>query len=300
MKFSPTGIVVPIITPTKENGVFNEIAYRKLIEYLARANVHGIFPLGTTGEFYAFNQKEYRRILDVTIDAVAGRMKVYAGANHITTRGVVELVHIAEEARVDALSILTPMFISQNQDELYSFYSDVANETSLPIIIYNNKPKTNITVSSSTIARLARIKNIVGVKDSSGDFSNTIEYIRLTRGLNFNVLMGRDTLIYAALCCGASGAISSCANIAPHIVMEIYNKYQQGDYQGALEAQFQLIPLRNACEKGSFPVVIKEGLNLLGMNAGDCVLPIKPLNDIKREELRKIMIKMHLISSKNT
>ena len=147
-------------------------------------------------------------------------MAVYAGANHITTAGAVELAKIAEEVGVDALSVLTPMFVSQTQDELLAYYTTIANATSLPIIIYNNKPKTNVTVAPATVRKLAQIKNIVGVKDSTGDMTNTEEYIRLTRDLpDFRVLVGRDTLIYAGLCYGAAGAITSCANIAPDLAV---------------------------------------------------------------------------------
>ncbi len=124
------------------------------------------------------------------MDAVAGRMHVYAGANHITTRGTIAIARIAEKAGVDALSVLTPMFISQSQQELYDHYRTIARATGLPIIIYNNRPKTNVTVAPETVARLAEIPNIVGVKDSPGDMTNTEEIHRLTRHRgDFHVLM---------------------------------------------------------------------------------------------------------------
>ena len=202
--FLPEGIIIPVITPVDAQGKFNEPVYRQLIDFWADRGIDGVFPFGTTGEFYAFDNEVYRHVLEVTKDAVRGRMAVYAGANHITTAGAVELAKIAEEVGVDALSVLTPMFVSQTQDELLAYYTTIANATSLPIIIYNNKPKTNVTVAPATVRKLAQIKNIVGVKDSTGDMTNTEEYIRLTRDLpDFRVLVGRDTLIYAGLCYGA-------------------------------------------------------------------------------------------------
>lgn len=250
-----------------------------------------MFPFGTTGEFYAFSDEEYRHVLEVTKDAVKGRMAIYAGANHITTAGVIRIAKIAEEVGVDALSVLTPMFVSQTQDELKDYYRSIAEATSLPIIIYNNKPKTNVGVDPRTVAELAKIPNIVGVKDSTGDMTNTEEYIRLTRDIpNFCVLVGRDTLIYAGLCYGATGAIASCANIAPELPVEIYRAWQRGDHVSAMEAQFKFAELRVNTGLGTFPVVIKEGLRMMGYDVGDCVRPIAPLNEEARAKLRQVLI----------
>lgn len=212
MKFIPKGIIPPIITPLTEAGEVNYTVLRQMVNHLIANGVHGLFPLGTTGEFYAFDHQTYRKILETVIDETAGRVPVYGGANHITTRGVIELVNICEEVGVDAVSILTPMFVSQTQEELYDYYATIAEHTKLPIIMYNNKPKTNVTIEPDTVSRLADIDNIVAVKDSTGDMTNTAEYIRLTREKEFSVLMGRDTLIHAALCYGATGAIASCAS----------------------------------------------------------------------------------------
>lgn len=296
MDFKPRGIIPPVITPFTSDGKFNEPVFRQIISYLIDEGVHGIFPLGTTGEFYAFSNDEIRYILKVAIDEAAGRVPVYAGASHITTRGVIELVKIAEEVGADAVSVLTPMFISQTQEELYQHYVKIAESTKLPIIIYNNKPKTNVTVEPATIARLAKIENIVGVKDSTGDFTNTEEYIRLTKDVdNFSVLLGRDTLIYAGLCYGATGAIASCANIAPRITADIYNKYMEGDLEGALAAQYQLAPLRIACNMGTFPAVIKEGLAMLGYDVGKCLEPISEISLNEKEKLKNVLKEMNLI-----
>ena len=296
MAFTPKGIVVPIVTPVDENGKLNEKAYRKLVDYLAANGIHGVFPFGTTGEFYAYDLGFYTHLLEVTKDAVAGRMQIYAGANHITTKGAAEIAKAVEKVGgIDALSVLTPMFVSQTQEEVYTYYKEVAASTSLPIIIYNNKPKTNVGVDPATIAKLAEIDNIVAAKDSTGDMTNAEEYIRLTRGMDFSVMMGRDTLILAGLHYGASGAIASCANVAPRIAVDIYEKFMAGDYKGALDAQFKLSALRVATNMGSFPVTLKEALKLIGQDCGDCVKPILPLHDDQREKLRKVLKEMGLL-----
>ena len=296
--FLPEGIVIPVITPVDENGRFNEPVYRQLIDFWADSGIDGVFPFGTTGEFYAFSDEDYRHILEVTKDAVRGRMAIYAGANHITTAGAIRIAKIAEEIGVDALSVLTPMFISQTQEELKHYYRSIAEATSLPIIIYNNKPKTNVTVEPKTVAELAQIPNIVGVKDSTGDMTNTEEYIRLTRGIpDFRVMVGRDTLIYAGLCYGAAGAIASCANIAPALPVEIYRAFKAGDHAAALEAQFKFAELRINTNLGTFPVVIKEGLRLLGYDVGDCIRPIAPLSGEARLKLRQVLVNIGSLNS---
>jgi 4-hydroxy-tetrahydrodipicolinate synthase len=288
--FRPHGIIPPIITPVNDTGRFDETAFQKLIEHLIDNGVHGIFPFGTTGEFYAFNNDEIRQVLKIAVKACAGQVPVYAGANHITTRGAIELVKIAEDVGADAVSVLTPMFISQSQSELYHHYSTIAAATRMPIILYNNKPKTNITIEPETVASLALIDNIVGVKDSTGDFTNTAEYIRLTRDMeNFSVLLGRDTLIYAGLCHGATGAIAATANVAPGNVVAIYEKFMAGDLAGALEAQFRLAPLRMAANMGTFPEAIKEGLRMQGFAVGKCVDPIAELLPGQKDKLRQIL-----------
>lgn len=296
MYIKPKGIIPPIITPFDSEGNVNYDALKQMVNHLIEEGVHGLFPVGTTGEFYAFEDDTYRKIIETVKEATAGRVPIYAGCNHITTRGVIHQVKICEKIGVDAVSILTPMFISQTQEELYNHYRTIAESTSLPIIMYNNKPKTNVTIAPETVARLAKIENIIAIKDSTGDMTNTAEYIRLTRdNPNFSVLMGRDTLIFAALCYGASGAIASCANVAPRITADIYDKFIAGDYKGALEAQFKLAPLRIATNLATFPAIIKEGLIQEGYNVGKCLDPIGEVSEDAKQKLHKILSDMDLV-----
>jgi 4-hydroxy-tetrahydrodipicolinate synthase len=294
--FKPRGIIPAVITPLTAEGNFNEKAMRKLINYLIDGGVHGLFVVGTTGEFYGLSPEEKREIFQVTMDETKGRVPVYAGTNGTTTRESVMLTQLAEKCRVDAVSVLTPMFITPTQDQLITHYKTIAANTSLPVLLYNNPPKTGVTLSAPTVAKLAEVPNIVSVKDSSGDLTLAAEFIRLTRGIeNFNVLMGRDTLIYGALCYGAAGSIASCANVAPRLCADIYEKYIAGDLAGALEAQFTLAPLRIAFTIGTFPAVIKESLTLLGIEAGPCMDPAGPMTGEEREKLRQVLVGMNLL-----
>lgn len=293
--FKPYGIVPAMITPLQNSERVNEKALRRLIDFLIDGGIHGIFAAGTTGEFYALSDGEYRRLLEITKDQVSGRVPIYAGANSITTRDAVRLAEIAENVGVDALSVLTPMFISPNQEEVYEYFRDIAKSTKLPIILYDNLPKTHVHIKPETVSKLADIKNIVGIKDSTGDMTVTEEYIRLTQDKDFHVMMGRDTLILAALAYGATGAVAACANIAPRLCSSIYDCYITGDIEGARKAQFKLAPLRIAFNIGTFPAVIKEGLKMSGIDVGTCFKPIKPLTDEQRDQLKNILIGMDIL-----
>lgn len=295
-RFQVRGIIPAVITPLTPAGKFNEAAMRKLLNYLIDGGVHGLFVVGTTGEFYGLTPAEKREIFQVTVDEVKGRVPVYAGTNGITTRETVMLTQLAEECKVDAVSVLTPMFITPNQGQLFEHYKTVAAETALPVVLYNNPPKTGVNLAAATVAQLAEISNIISIKDSSGDLTLTAEYIRLTQGReDFNVLVGRDTLIYGALCYGAAGSIASCANVAPRLCADIYEKYIAGDLKGSLAAQFRLAPLRIAFTIGTFPAVIKESLTMLGIEAGPCMEPVGAMTSAERENLHKVLTDMGLL-----
>ena len=295
MTFVPKGIIPAMVTPLTSDGKVNEKGLRRLIDFLIDGGSHGLFVVGTTGEFYGLSPEEKKELFEITVDQTRGRVPVYAGTGAITTREAILLTRYAEEAKVDAVSVLTPMFISPTQNELIQHYTAIADSTGLPVLLYNNPPKTGVNLTAGTVAKLADVPNIVGIKDSSGDFTLSGEYIRLTRGKDFHVLMGRDTLIHAGLCYGGKGSIAACANVAPRLVADIYDKYMAGDIKGSLEAQFKLAPLRIAFNLGTFPAVIKEGLSLLGIDVGPCMEPVGPMSDEERQQLRKILTDMGLL-----
>lgn len=304
--YQPYGIIPPVITPFRADGSVDYPALEKMCTFLLDNGVHGLFPFGTTGEFYAVNDEEFVQALGAVRRAAEGRKDRYgnpvqllAGCSHITTRGVIRLAGLVEKVGgYDAISVLTPMFVSQTQEELYTYYRTIAENSSLPVILYNNKPKTNVTIAPGTVLRLVRdCPNIIGVKDSTGDMTNCEEYLRLTMDYRnrFQVMMGRDTMITAGLVYGCSGAVASCANVAPRLVADIYDKFRAGDLAGSLEAQYRLAPLRIATGLGTFPVVIKESLNLLEIPVGKCLEPIGELCMEDREKLRKTLVEMELI-----
>lgn len=295
MTFKPFGVLPAMVTPFNEREELNEPVIRELVEYLVRNGVHGLFIIGSQGEFYALSKKEKKRIMEIVVEQVGGRVPVYAGTGAITTKEVIELNKYAENVGVDAVSVITPYFISPSQNELYEHYKEIAKSTNLPVLLYNNPSRTGVNLSANLVEKLADIDNIVGIKDSSGDLTLTSEYIRRTQGKNFYVMAGRDTLILATLFYGGTGAIAACANVAPKLVSDIYNFYVQGELEKAKEAQQKLAPLRIAFELGTFPVVIKEALNIMGIPVGPCRGPVKGIDEERKKELKKILQSLNLI-----
>lgn len=291
---TPQGIIPAMVTPLTPDDEINELALRKLTSYLIEGGVHGLFPTGSQGEFWALSADEKRRVWEVVVEGTNGRLPVYAGTAAITTRETITLTRLAEKAGVDAVSILTPFYVAPNDAELYDHYRAIAEATSLPVVLYTNPARTGVKISPDLLARLAEIENIVGIKDSSGDLELTAEYIRVAPP-DFAVLMGRDTLILAGLLYGAKGAIAATANVAPALVVSIYERFKAGDLDGARRAQVALAPLRLAFSWGTFPVVIKEALDLIGMEGGPARAPVGPLSPEQRERLRGVLHDMGLI-----
>lgn len=288
------GVVTPLITPVDKEDRVAETGLRNVIEHVLGGGVHGVFVLGSTGEFYGIDYDEKRRATEITIDQVKGRVPVYVGASAITTRECIKLSKMAEAAGAQAVTVLTPMFISPSEEELYKHFKTIAESTALPVLVYNNPDRTGINISANLIERLAGVPNIVGAKDSSGDLTLTSEYIRRTRDKGFRIMAGRDTMILGTLVYGGVGTVAATSNIAPSLVVEIYNKFVAGDIQGAREAQYRLAPLRIAFGLGSFPVVMKDALNLLGVDVGDPIRPLDHCTEPNMAKLKDVLTKMGL------
>jgi len=295
MNLKPKGIIPAMVTPLDDRGELKEDALRRLTNYLIAGGVHGLFPVGSQGESYALTAAQKTRIIEVVVEEAKARVPVYAGTGAVTTRETIELTRMAESAGAQAVSVITPYFIKPSEDELLQHYIAVAKATRLPVLLYNNPARTGLSISAELVVRAAQVDNIVGVKDSSGDLTLTAEYIRRTDE-NFAVLAGRDTLIYGTLAYGGKGAITATANVAPKLVVEIYEAFVAGDLQRSLAAQYRLAPLRLAFELGTFPVVIKEALNMIGIDAGYAIKPVGDMSEVRRAELRAVLKDMGLLA----
>jgi len=283
------GVVVPLVTPFHKDETINEEGLRQIVDYLIDNGVHGLFPSGSQGELFALSTEEKKRVMDIVLEQANGRVFVMPSTGAVTTRESIELSRYAERAGADAISVITPYFIKPSDQELREHYLRIAEAVTVPILAYNNPGRTGVSLSPQVVADVAHeASHFVGIKDSSGDLSNTMRYIALCPP-SFRTFMGRDTLIYAGLCCGCVGAVAASANVAPELVVGIYEAFQQGDHPQALALQQKLAPLRYAFSLGSFPVVVKDAMELMGLPAGPCRAPIKSLEGKPREELIAIL-----------
>ena len=289
------GVVPPLVTPVDAEDRVQEAPFRRIIKHVLDGGVHGVFALGSTGEFFGLDEDQQKRAIEIAVDEVAGRVPVYAGVGAVTTRECIRAAKRAEAAGAQAITILPPPLLTSSDDELFGHFKAIADSIALPVLIYNNPDRIRINVSASLVERLAALPTIVGAKDSSGDMTQTGEYIRRTQGTGFRVMAGRDTMILATLVYGGVGCVATTANIAPALVVKIYDRYMAGDLKGALEAQYQLAPLRIAFGLASWPVVTKDALNLMGIQAGAPILPNTSCSGQNLETLKQVLITMGLL-----
>ncbi len=266
------GIISAMVTPLNPDESIHEEELKAQVERQIAAGVSAVFCLGTNGEFYAFNMEEKKRIIDLTVKAAGGRVPVLAGTGCVTTQETVELTNYAKEAGADAVSVIAPYFAGISQEGLRKHYETVADTCEMPLIMYNIPARTGVNIAYTTVKKLADNPYIIGIKDSSGNFDNTLRYIEETPE-DFIVLCGNDSLILWTLQAGGNGGISGVTNLYPEHMVSIYKKFKEGDFKGAKKAQDDIRCIRD-CFAGYNPnSVVKRGANLLGYPVGPAKAP---------------------------
>ncbi len=293
------GIIPPIVTPVTPDEKVDETALRRHIDFMIDRGISGILAFGSNGEFYMFDESEMEAVLRIILDQVRGRVPVYMGVGAIRTSTCVKLVQMGARLGADGISILQPMFLKPSEDELKTHFRTIAQAVSdLPVLLYNNPGRTGYGISQDTVEELAHtVNNLVGMKDSSGDLTQTMEFIRRNRDVGFRVMCGKDTLIYAGLTVGTVGAVCTTANFLPELVCSIYDFYVSGDHAGSLAAQYRLNPIRQQMDRSSFPVATKDYGNLLDLQLGNPILPSKPSTAKQIEGLRNQLISAGYLDS---
>lgn len=272
------GVIVPILTPIDTDEMIDEEKMREQVDYVIEGGVLGILAFGSNGEFYMIEEEEMERGLKIIVDQTANRVPVYFGIGAISTKKCIRLAQMAVANGAAGISILQPMFLKPTEEELFLHFKRIAEAVpETPVLLYNNPGRVGYTLSGNLVERLAnQVENIVGMKDTSGDITQTAEFIRRTRAVGFKVFGGKDTLLYASLCHGAVGGVCTAANFMPELIIEVYNKFIAGDLQGSLEAQFLLNPVRLSMDGASFPVAAKDMANLRGRKIGVPYAPNLP------------------------
>lgn len=287
------GIIVPLVTPFTKSEKLDRPALRRLIRHVLDGGAHGVLVAGSTGESYALSCEEKKTLLEWTLEEVNGRVPVLAGCGANSTRDMLKLVRMAESAGADVATILTPYFLKPNVTEICGYFTAAAKATRLPVTLYNHPLRTGFNIQPAAIEKLCRVPNIAGVKDSSGNMANTIEYLLAAQPRpDFSVLLGMDALLVAGMVMGCRGAVTASANVMPRLMVDIYDAFQAGDLDRARQLQLKVYPFRKAFALGTFPNLIKEALTQVGVPCGKCRAPAGEMSKEEKRQVRKILSKM--------
>lgn len=279
------GILAATATPFDEDENIAEAALRAHLRRQLTAGVHGIFALGTNGEFYAQSAAERAEAALIVIDEVAGAVPVVIGAGAATTRETIAIAADAAAAGADALSIITPYFAAASQVEIENHFRAVADSVDVPVIVYNIPARTGNAVAPATLEKLAAVDNITAVKDSSGNFDTILQYLERTDRETFDVISGNDSLILWTLLAGGAGGISGIANIYPETMASIYDLFVAGDIDAARSAQDSIRPIRNCLALGNPNTVVKAAANERGFGLGPARAPFNALSDEAKKQV---------------
>jgi 4-hydroxy-tetrahydrodipicolinate synthase len=283
------GIICAMITPLDENQEINPKATRELIDYLIDNGIYGLFILGTNGECHVLTNDEKVEFAKIVIEHTNNRVPVFVGTGGNSTREVINLSKKMEAIGANALSVITPYFVPPTQQELIAHYKAVASVVNLPILMYNMPGKTGINIEPESVRELAKVKNIVGIKDSGGKLENMKAYLEVTKGEDFGVFSGSDSLILDILNAGGQGAVAATANFLVEIDVAIYNNFIKGDLEAAKKAQNSIEELRRILKFGTIPSVIKQTVVLNGIDVGPARLPATQPTGEKLEEIKRVV-----------
>ena len=287
------GSIVALITPFRQ-GQLDEAALARLVEWHIEQGTHGIVPVGTTGESPTLTHDEHCRVVELVVKLVAGRIPVIAGAGSNNPVEAIEYTRYAEQMGADATLHVAGYYNRPNQEGLYHHFKAVHDATTKPIIVYNIPPRAIVDVQPATLARLAELPRIAGVKDATGDLARPWVERQLIK-MPFAWLSGEDATAVAYNIGGGQGCISVTANVAPKLVAEVQNLALAGEWQAARELQDKLIPLHQAMFAEPSPAGAKYAVSLLGLCSEECRLPVMPLSEATRERIRSAMQALNLL-----
>jgi 4-hydroxy-tetrahydrodipicolinate synthase len=280
------GAMVAIVTPFKD-GQIDEAALRRLIEFQIANGTHGIVPCGTTGESPTLSFAEHERVVEITVEQVNKRVPVIAGTGSNNTTEAIELTKHAKSAGADGALMISPYYNKPTQEGLYRHFKKVAESVDIPILLYNIPGRTAVNIEPDTIARLAKIDNIVGVKEASGSMKQIADVIARC-GDNFTTLSGEDYLTYPLLCVGGKGVISVVSNVAPRDMADLCTLCLGGKFAEAMKLFYRMLPLCHALFYETNPAPVKAALAMMQKIESDEVrLPLAPMSEANRERLRR-------------
>ena len=291
-----SGVLVALATPVTREGEVDEAGIRRLVQHVLDGGVSGVLALGSTGETASLDEASRRRLLGAVVRAVDGRVPVLCGVAQTQLSVVRAEIQAAATLGADAALVAPPFYYPTDQEGVLAFYRHVADGAALPVFVYNIPQFTKVQVEPATVATLAREGSIGGIKDSSRDFEY-FEGVRIaTRDLPaFRVFTGSDTMLVASLAVGGDGTICGAGNIAPHLVVRIYDEYRCGELDTARRSQDELCDLVMAVREGVFPLGIKSALHMLGVCEPWSAPPVRRLDERRESRLRERLTKLQLL-----
>jgi 4-hydroxy-tetrahydrodipicolinate synthase len=281
------GLYTALLTPFK-NGKIDEKAFQSFIEWQIAEGVHGLVPAGTTGESATLSYEEHNRVVSLCVEAAAGKVKVLAGTGANSTDEAIMFTQHAKKAGADGALIVAPYYNKPTPEGIYQHYKAIAEAADIPIMLYNVPGRTALDIKDDTIARLAKVKNIVGVKDATGDLSRVCT-LRMKAGNTFQQISGEDMTAIAFNAQGGVGCISVTSNIAPKLCAEVQSKSLAGDFAGALAIHDKLVALHQAMFLETSPGPVKYAASLLGKCALELRLPLVPPGEAVQARVREAM-----------
>ena len=287
------GSIVAIVTPFR-NGKVDEKALGNLIEWHIKQGTNGIVPCGTTGESATLDYEEHHRVIRFTVEVVNKRLPVIAGTGANATDETIMITKEAKKSGADAALVVAPYYNKPTQEGLYRHYKAVAEAVKIPLILYNVPGRTAVNILPSTVARLAEIKNIVAIKEATGDMKQASEIIRLC-GNRIAVLSGDDFTTLPLMALGGKGTISVSANVAPKLVSQMCALWEKGRFDEARKLHFKLEPLNAAMFIETNPIPVKTALALMGKIQEEFRLPLCEMAPANREKLKAVLKDMKLI-----
>ena len=288
------GSITALITPFRDGGV-DEPAYQTFVEWQIEQGVHGVVPVGTTGESPTLSHDEHKRVVELCVEVATGKVPVIAGTGSNSTEEAIDLTVHAKEAGADAALVVTPYYNKPTQEGLFQHYSAIAESADIPVVIYNIPGRSIVDMSVETMARLSKITNIVGVKDATNDLARPV-YTRLASGSDFCQLSGEDGTVAAFLAQGGDGCISVTANVAPGPCAQLHEAWQARDLDNLAALRDRLAPLNLALFCESSPGPVKYAASLLDKCLPDTRLPLVPIADTSKQQVREAMVSSGLLN----
>ena len=289
------GSYTALITPFRD-GVVDEDAFVRIVEWQLNEGTHGLVPVGTTGESPTLSHDEHKRVVELAVKTAAGRAPVIAGAGSNATAEAVDFAKHAESTGASGLLVVTPYYNKPTQEGLYQHFKAVNDAVRIPIIIYNIPGRSVIDMSVETMTRLFALPNITGVKDATTNMARVSQQ-RAAMGPDFNQLSGEDATALGFMAHGGQGCISVTSNVAPRLCAEFQNACLAGDFAKALQLQDRLMPLHDALFLETNPSPAKYALWRLGFCETEARLPLVPLQDATKRAVEQAMIKVGLITA---